>query len=253
MTESKTFQYIKSPIDSSLVLICDHASNYLPDKMNSLGLSKETLYSHIAWDPGSAYLTKIISKSLNTHAILASYSRLLVDLNRNENHKDLIIKTSDGIKIPANYKIKKNERLIRIKNFHKPYHSFIKSLLTNIETKGKKPSIICIHTFTESLKDGNKRPWHIGVLHRKDMRLADPIITKLSSFDNIRVGLNKPYDGFSNVNYTMCSHGEEANRPFVTIEVRQDLLSSKTSKKMQKNLINILIKTVEYAFNNLII
>ena len=87
MTESKTFQYIKSPIDSSLVLICDHASNYLPDKMNSLGLSKETLYSHIAWDPGSAYLTKIISKSLKSHAILASYSRLLVDLNRNENHR----------------------------------------------------------------------------------------------------------------------------------------------------------------------
>ena len=43
MPVSKTFEYIKSPSDSSLVLICDHASNHLPNKMNSLGLSKDHL------------------------------------------------------------------------------------------------------------------------------------------------------------------------------------------------------------------
>ena len=253
MVISNTFEYIQSPNDSPLVLICDHASNYIPKRMNSLGLSKEKLNSHIAWDLGSSYLTKMISKSLHSHAILATNSRLLIDLNRDENHENLITESSDEIKIPGNFKLNKNKRLFRIKKYYRPYHFFINSLLTEIELKGKKPSIVCIHTFTNSLKNGKKRPWHIGILHRNDMRLADPIIKKLNSFNSIKLGINKPYDGFSSVNHTMYLHGEKADRPFVTIEVRQDLLSSKTTKKSQQNLINILTETIRYAFNSLII
>ena len=251
MPVSKTFEYIKSPSDSSLVLICDHASNHLPNKMNSLGLSKDHLHSHIAWDPGSSHLTHTISKSLHSHAILATHSRLLIDLNRDEKHKDLIIQYSDGIKIPGNFNLKNNQRLIRIKKYYRPYHYFINSLLKKIESKKKKTAIICIHTFTNSLKNGKKRPWHIGVLHRNDMRLAKPIIKKLSSYNSIKLGVNKPYDGFSSVNHTMFLHGEKAGRPFVTIEVRQDLLSTKTKENIQEKLISILTETISYGFNSL--
>jgi hypothetical protein len=37
-----------------VVLVCEHASNYLPTRYRGLGLPKQELSRHIAWDIGSA-------------------------------------------------------------------------------------------------------------------------------------------------------------------------------------------------------
>ena len=36
-----------------LLIVCDHASNVVPQSLSNLGVSKETLSTHIAWDIGA--------------------------------------------------------------------------------------------------------------------------------------------------------------------------------------------------------
>jgi predicted N-formylglutamate amidohydrolase len=65
-----------------VVLVCEHASNYLPTRYRGLGLPKQELSRHIAWDIGAAELTRHLATRLGAIAFLAGASRLLVDCNR---------------------------------------------------------------------------------------------------------------------------------------------------------------------------
>ena len=93
-----------------LIFICDHASNFIPKKYNSLGLSKKYIASHIAYDIGAREFCIEITKLLEQSCFLANFSRLLIDPNRDENSSELILSSSAGIKIPGNFEIKCKEK-----------------------------------------------------------------------------------------------------------------------------------------------
>ena len=57
------------------VLVCEHASNFIPDEYNSLGLSKKGLNSHAAWDPGALEIAVALSEILDA-PLVASRSPL---------------------------------------------------------------------------------------------------------------------------------------------------------------------------------
>ena len=46
---------------SPVVLVCDHASNHLPERFGSLGLAAADLVAHIAWDPGALPVSRALS------------------------------------------------------------------------------------------------------------------------------------------------------------------------------------------------
>ena len=64
------------------LLVCDHASNHIPEELNNLGLPPSELQRHIAWDIGAAGVTNALSDILGAPAILSDTSRLVVDCNR---------------------------------------------------------------------------------------------------------------------------------------------------------------------------
>ncbi|MEN8196296.1 MAG: N-formylglutamate amidohydrolase, partial [Pseudomonadota bacterium] len=64
------------------VLLCDHASNVIPPEYGGLGLTAKALEDHIAWDIGAEYLASRLSEQLDVAAVLARFSRLLIDANR---------------------------------------------------------------------------------------------------------------------------------------------------------------------------
>ena len=107
-----------------MLFCCDHASNLIPNQYKKLGLNEEVLKSHIAYDIGAQKLTKKLSSKFKTNAVLAKYSRLFIDLNRDRNHINLITEKSDGIEIPGNKNLSKSEKLHRINNFHETILSF---------------------------------------------------------------------------------------------------------------------------------
>ena len=66
----------------SILIVADHASNFIPQKYNNLGLSQRLMKSHIAYDLGVKELSLLLSKKLKAPLVLGEYSRLLIDPNR---------------------------------------------------------------------------------------------------------------------------------------------------------------------------
>ncbi len=229
-------KYPKLPI----LFCCDHASNLIPNQYKKLGLNKNILKSHIAYDIGAKIFTKKLASIFRTNAILGKYSRLFIDLNRDKSHINLIAEKSDDIEIPGNINLSKSEKLYRINNFHKSYHNELSLTLKKMDQLFScKTALICIHSFTSSLKNKKKRPWEIGLLYRKDKSLYRPIINYLNNKSTYKIGKNRPYSGFENVNYTMTYHGELDKRPFISIEIRNDIFNNNNSAKLDELLIKI--------------
>ena len=84
------FEIINPHGQANIVFICEHASNHIPPKYENLGLDDDLLKLHIAWDIGISEVTKNLSLRLNAPAVLARFSRLLIDANRSISQTGLI-------------------------------------------------------------------------------------------------------------------------------------------------------------------
>src|SRR5258708_179742 len=162
-----------------ILFVCDHASNALPEAFGDLGLGGERLSTHIGHDIGAAHLTRALAQALGAPAILARWSRLLIDLNRGEDDPTLMMKLSDGSVIPGNAAADAVEIARRLRLFHVPYHNAIACEIANLQLEGRTPVLISMHSFTPSWK-GKQRRWEVGVLWDRDARLAAPLIEALT-------------------------------------------------------------------------
>src|SRR5947209_6002543 len=68
---------VAGPLDAGVLLVRDHASNAIPPGYCALGLGREALERHIAYDIGAADLTRALAVRLNAPAVLSTFSRLL--------------------------------------------------------------------------------------------------------------------------------------------------------------------------------
>ena len=64
------------------VLICEHASNVIPNSLDNLGLNAEDKVSHVAWDIGAYNMSRRMSELLDAPLIASKISRLVYDCNR---------------------------------------------------------------------------------------------------------------------------------------------------------------------------
>jgi predicted N-formylglutamate amidohydrolase len=208
-----------------LLLVADHASPYFPAAMNQLGLADWVLERHVAWDIGSDQLTRFLADELDAQAVLAGFSRLIVDPNRQLDDPTAFIEVSDGIGVPGNMDLDEEQRALRVASFFKPYHDAIEERLNRLASGGLLPALISIHTCTPVF-DRIVRPWHIGIMWDRDPRIAGPLMDNLARTDGICIGDNEPYSGRHPHDFTIDHHAEPAGRPHVGIEVRQDLVSN---------------------------
>ena len=116
----------------NLLLIADHASNYIPKKYDSLGLVKKETLTHKAYDLGVRDLAVNLSNKLSSQLVLGEYSRLLIDCNRDINDPTLISVISDRKLIEGNKKITKKERIYRINKIYRPYLKYHAHIYTYI-------------------------------------------------------------------------------------------------------------------------
>ncbi len=210
---------------ASALLICDHASRALPRAYGGLGLDETLLRRHIAWDIGAADITRRLASRLDAPALLAGYSRLMIDCNREMDDPTSIVTMVDGVAIAGNRKVDGVEAERRAAALFRPYHDAIEEALGRFATRGVVPALISIHSFTP-IFGAVPRPWHIGVLWDKDPRLARPLLEALSRQPRLTVGDNQPYSGRVAIGYSIEVHGAQAGLPHVLIEVRQDLIDT---------------------------
>lgn len=205
---------------SGLLIIVDHASNAVPEDID-LGIPKTLLCEHMAIDIGTWDLCHDLAERLSAPAVLATVSRLVVDLNREEDAHGIVPHASDGHEIPGNAVLTPGARARRIDRFWRPYHAEISHHIADYAPR----MLVSLHSFTPALRSdpGRERPWHIGVLYNEDDRAARHAIPLFEAAGAV-TGDNLPYSG-KVLNATMNRHGEAAGLPYLGIEVRQDLIA----------------------------
>ncbi len=204
------------------LLVCDHAGRRFPASLDRLGLPIEATWRHVAWDVGAAALTRALSVRLATPALLATYSRLVVDCNRAPDHPTAFTTAGDGHRIPGNENVTPAAREARLAAIHRPYHHYLGGLLDRLGSYGPA-ALVSVHSFTPVMA-GRARPWVAGVLWDEDGRIAEPLLATLRALQAGRIGDNEPYSGRFPADYTVHRHGSARGIPHVSIEVRQDEL-----------------------------
>ena len=212
---------------SDIVLLCEHASNHMPAEYGRLGLEASHLQRHIAWDIGAAEVTRLLSARLDAPAFLSGYSRLLIDLNRPLGTLGSIPVLSEDTDIPGNVGIDVAERTRRAAIMFSPYHDRVAAHLDRRMTEGRPTRIVTIHSFTPVFL-GVARPWHAGVLHDHAADLAEAILSGLRTDAALNVAANVPYVISRDADYAVPIHGDDRGIPAVLVEIRQDLLSTRS-------------------------
>jgi len=221
-----------------ILLICDHAANVVPTGID-LGIGADLLAKHIAIDIGAADVTRLLASILSAPAILATVSRLVIDLNRPPDHAGLVPIISDGHAIPGNQGA---DRLDRIARFHAPYHRAIAGLIA----RHRPRLLVAIHSFTPALETGSApRPWEIGILYNRDARAARRAIT-LFEAASVATGDNAPYSG-RDLNMTLNRHGEGNGIQSFAIELRQTLIDRPDTAARWAGIIAPVLTTIAEA------
>jgi predicted N-formylglutamate amidohydrolase len=226
MSMFEPYEIVAGQGHSRLVLICDHASNRVPEEYDGLGLGTQEFERHIAYDIGAAALTRGLAQRTGATAVLSCFSRLLIDPNRGMDDPTLIMRLSDGAVVPGNRAVDEAERARRIARFHQPYHAAIAAAVASVRAEGHVPFLVSIHSFTPVWR-GWPRPWHVGVLWDRDEQVARAMIRGFLAQGDLVVGDNEPYHGALEGD-TLNTHGTKAGLPHALIEVRQDLIAAKT-------------------------
>ena len=220
------FEVVNADGRARSVLFCDHASCAVPAALDGLGLDGAIIKRHIGWDIGAADVTRRLATLLDAPAVLAGYSRLVIDCNRPLDEPSSIPPVSDGVEIPGNKALTETDRAARQAACFTPYHDAVDAAIARVEAEhGGLCAVISMHSFTPVM-DGYERPWHVGILWHEDGRMPVPVIETLSSNPSIAVGDNEPYSGRVPIPYSIPMHAHPADRPHITVEIRQDLIDT---------------------------
>lgn len=216
------FHVLGDPL-APILIIADHASNHVPEGID-LGLPPEALNEHVAIDIGVADVAALLVEKGDVCAILGGVSRLVIDYNREPDAVGLVPVHSDGHHIEGNTVADVADRLTR---FYDPYHARVAELAA----QPHRPFILSLHSFTPSLrtKPQEARPWEIGILYNEDDRAARIAIPLLEAAGLV-VGEQEPYSG-KLLNATMNRHAEAHRRPYLGVEMRQDLAKETTGQR----------------------
>ena len=218
------YELVDTEAPGPWVVTCDHASNAVPEWVEGgdLGLPSWDMARHIAYDVGAAGLARALGRHLNSPAILARFSRLVIDPNRGEDDPTMIMRLYDGSIIPANRRLGPPEVEARLDRLYRPYHSALEALLDARED----PAILAVHSFTPQLKGRPPRPWQVAVLHSHlDGRLALPVLRRLGAEGDLCVGDNQPYSGHLPGD-SVDRHALRPGRLNVLVELRNDLIAT---------------------------
>jgi predicted N-formylglutamate amidohydrolase len=230
----------------ALLTHCDHGGNAVPRVLNNLGLRPDILERHVGWDIGAAAVARRLAATMEASAVIARYSRLVIDVNRALGDPDAIPCTSDGIVIAGNLNLDLRAIAARSDAFYWPYHRAIDLELARIQGRGRTPVMLSIHSFTPALMTrttAQPRPWHCGVMFSRDRRFGDHLLAALRGVPGMVVGENEPYSGVTH-GYCMKAHGLAQGLPHAQIEIRQDLICTAAGQAWWGDLLARLIAPI---------
>lgn len=229
---------------SPYVILCDHASNHLPAELGTLGLDASDMLRHIAWDPGALPVAQRLAEGLDATLVESCVSRLAIDCNRPLGVHDLIPEISETTVIPGNAGLSAAQCDARVALSWKPFHDAVDEVVSERLGQGRETRLVSIHSFTPVYK-GVSRPWHIGIIHDEDARLAAPMIAALELLGGPTVGVNEPYSPADRVYFTLEHHGRSRGLPCAMIEIRNDEISAQAGQRKWADLLTGIFAELE--------
>ncbi|MFC6687383.1 N-formylglutamate amidohydrolase [Jhaorihella thermophila] len=205
---------------AGVVLVCEHASRFIPAALGGLGLNEAGRRSHAAWDIGALDTARAMAEAMDAPLVHSCVSRLVYDCNRPPEAPDAMPARSERIVVPGNEGLTEAQRAQRVREVFVPFSALVEQTL---DARADPPVLVTVHSFTPVYM-GRPRAAQIGILHDTDSRLADAMLESAGRHTELRVARNDPYGPEDGVTYTLRRHGLPRGLLNVMIEVRNDLL-----------------------------
>lgn len=203
------------------LLVCEHASRFIPAALNGLGLDTDAACSHAAWDIGALDLAQELMRALDAPLVFSQVSRLVYDCNRPPEASDAIPPKSEIYPVPGNATVTESQKAQRVRDVYEPFCALLSQTL---DTRPAPPVVITIHSFTPVYK-GQTREVELGILHDRDDRAAQ-ILLREAQGSGLNSALNEPYSATDGVTHTLREHAIPRGLANVMIEVRNDLIGT---------------------------
>ena len=215
---------------SPILIVADHAGNFMPRALFRLGLPEAECQRHIAWDIGIAAVCRLVAGAIDATFVQQNYSRLVIDCNRVPGSETSIPEISELTAVPGNVRLSEARKAARLREIFRPYHDRIEMLLDRRRRAGQPVALVAMHSFTPVFKDV-ARPWHVAVLYNRDPRFAHLLMAELQREAGLVVGDNEPYSVTDATDYTIPVHGERRGLHHLAVEIRQDLIADDAGQR----------------------
>lgn len=215
---------------SRVVLVCEHASCFIPQAFGGLGLDDAAQQSHIAWDPGALEVARRLADHLDAKLVAANVSRLVYDCNRPPSAHDAMPARSEAIDVPGNAALTDAQRRNRTEKYYDPFRARLRDVIATT----RDPVIVTVHSFTPVFL-GKPRSVEIGILHDTDERLADAMAQMAATHTRANVKVNVPYGPQDGVTHTLKEHAIPARHLNVMLEIRNDLIADPAQQEHMGN------------------
>jgi len=227
-TDSTIYDVYNPQAQAPLLLVCEHASNFIPADLHHLGLNNAQLETHMAWDIGALLLAKHLSDALDARLLHSRVSRLVYDCNRPPDAPDAIVTQGEKFAVPGNQHLSVSAQEHRVTRFYRPFQEALESLLE----QHRPQFLVTVHSFTP-VYHGKKRAVDLGILHDTDSRLADCMLHCAQDYfarehPAILVRRNEPYSAQDGVTHTLKEHAIPRKIPNVMLELKSSLLTDTT-------------------------
>lgn len=211
-----------------IILVCEHASNFIPPRWGDLGLTAAQRDAHIAWDPGALDLARGLSTRLDAVLIHAPVSRLVYDCNRAPDMPGAMPARSEIHDIPGNATISAADRLCRTEAVYLPWTEGLHGLIARRIALGQRPVIVTIHSFTP-IYHGKPRRVEFGVIDDADAALPMAILNAAHKLTGLQAELNAPYSAADDVTHTLRVQATPYGLPNAMLEIRNDLIATRAA------------------------
>src|SRR5262245_33012200 len=206
------------------VFSCEHATNELPEWDDPDAGDRRFLAEHWGWDIGAADLTRALCRLTGSCAVLARFSRLVCDPNRDPAEPGFLVGAIDGESLALNRGVDAAERRRRRERYFDPSHAAIGRPRRARRRRRREFRLCAIHSFPPVWL-GQRRPMEVGVLFDAHDEHAWRLEGALAA-EGFEVALNAPYSGKDGLIYSARRHGRAHDLVYVELEVRQDLIDT---------------------------
>ena len=212
-------QRINADAASPVVLVCEHATSFIPAMFDDLGLAPHLRESHAVWDPGAMAVARRMAQGLGAALVASGVSRLVYDCNRPPHDPSAMPARSEVVEVPGNRDLTARDRADRATAYYEPFRQALADQIAQTDSA----VIVTIHSFTP-IYYGQRRDVEIGVLHDSDTRLADAMLDLAPIFTDANVQRNQPYGPADGVTHTLREHALPDEHLNVMLEIRNDLI-----------------------------